>query len=282
MRTTKRVALSAIALTTALGLTACNSKDAPTATSTASSATSTPSTPESQNSSDSSSTTSESASETSQRGSEQAGEEKPTSEREDKNDKSALDASVSAIPSGPLTKAEIVKLGGYRTAGGDRGDFYSVLHVDSSGRGLVDIEYVLLDASGNEVGTVKDSISVNKGTNVIKVTRASGELPASAKKVRLKITKNAENSYATVTEVDPNMKVAQDPATKTAIVSGRYKTDGKGGNTSMTAICSDDQGVVQAATSPTKQLRTDGWNDYEVKFLMAVDNFKPTKCYVGS
>ena len=157
-----------------------------------------------------------------------------------------------------------------------------MLSINASGRGLVAMEYVLLDASGKQVGAIKDNFEVAPGQNVIKVTRGLGKVPEGTKKVRLQVTENSPNSYASVTEIDPNINIRMDPTTKSAVVSGRYKTDGKGSVISMNAVCSDANGVVQAANSPMKQLRAATWTPYEVKFLSAPLNYQPTKCYVGS
>lgn len=282
MFTTKRAAFAALALTATLGLTACNDSDAPGANS-SSSTTGNSSSSSNAGASESSSSNESSPTSSAESSSEAADTQaQPASEREDKNDKSAMDAEFAKLPAGPMTNAKILKLGGYRTVGGDHGDFYAVLSVDASETGLVDLEYVLLDGSGKEVGTVKDGFSVRKGENILKVTRGAGEVPASAKKVRLKVTKNQANSYATESEIDPVMKFALDPDTKTAVVTGRYKTVGKGSLTSLTGVCSDAQGVVQAATSPITKIRATEWTPYKIKFLMAPKGWTPTKCYVGA
>lgn len=305
MRTSKRAAFAALALTTTVGLTACNSSDAPPADSTSSSAASStdssaPSessngsannSSDSQSSSNSSSTSSSNSSSDSSQTSDGSSSssnaadttEQPADQRDDKNDKSALDAETSKIPAGPLTSAKIIKLGGYANQYDKTfGTFYSVLSINASARGLVAMEYVLLDASGKQVGAIKDNFAVAPGQNVVKVTRGLGKVPEGTKKVRLQVTKNSPNSYASVTEIDPNINIRMDPTTKSAIVSGRYKTDGKGSVISMNAVCSDANGVVQAANSPMKQLRAATWTPYEVKFLSAPLNYQPTKCYVGS
>lgn len=296
MRTSKRAAFAALALTTTIGLTACNSSDAPPADSSSASSSSNSSSADGgsgSSTSDSGSTaaaepsssTSSSSSSSSSSADGAAGDttQQPADQRDDKNDTSAMDAETSKIPAGPLTAAKIIKLGGYADEhGGDIGTFYSVLSVNASGRGLVDLEYVLLDASGKQVGTVTDNFSVAPGQNVIKVTRSLGKLPQSAKKVRLKVTKNAPNSYASVTEIDPRIDITMDQASKSAVVSGKYKTDGKGSVISMNAVCSDAKGIVQAANSPMKQLRAAEWTPFQVKFFSAPLNYSPTKCYVGS
>ncbi|REF32114.1 hypothetical protein [Calidifontibacter indicus] len=297
MRTSKRAAFAALALTTTIGLTACNSSDAPPADSTSSSAASStdssaPSessngsannSSDSQSSSNSSSDSSQTSDGSSSSSNAADTTEQPADQRDDKNDKSALDAETSKIPTGPLISAKIIKLGGYANQYDKTfGTFYSVLSINASGRGLVAMEYVLLDASGKQVGAIKDNFEVAPGQNVIKVTRGLGKVPEGTKKVRLQVTKNSPNSYASVTEIDPNINIRMDPTTKSAVVSGRYKTDGKGSVISMNAVCSDANGVVQAANSPMKQLRAATWTPYEVKFLSAPLNYQPTKCYVGS
>lgn len=280
MRTSKRAAFAALALTTTIGLTACNSSDAPPADSTSSSATSSQSSSAPSESSNGSSQTSDASSSSSNAADTT---EQPADQRDDKNDKSALDAETSKIPAGPLTSAKIIKLGGYANQYDKTfGTFYSVLSINASGRGLVAMEYVLLDASGKQVGAIKDNFAVAPGQNVIKVTRGLGKVPEGTKKVRLQVTENSANSYASVTEIDPNINIRMDPTTKSAVVSGRYKTDGKGSVISMNAVCSDANGVVQEANSPMKQLRAATWTPYEVKFLSAPLNYQPTKCYVGS
>ncbi|MBC9955893.1 hypothetical protein [Yimella sp. cx-51] len=136
--------------------------------------------------------------------------------------------------------------------------------------------------SNREGSRGETGFSVKKSENIIKVTRASGKVPSTAKKVRLTVTKNTANSYATETEINPKLTITQDPATKTPVVSGRYKTVGKGTITTLTSVCSDDAGVVHAATSPIPKIDAPESTDFKVKFLMAPNGFKPAKCYVGA
>lgn len=279
MRITQRVALATIAATTAVGLTACGGDSgAGKATTNPTSASST-STDTSASSPAESSTTD--ATDSSSAAVDSGATAQPKSDRADKGDKSAMDAETSKIPAGPMTGATILMLGGYRTGGG-YGDFYAVLGVNASGPGLVDIQYVLMDDSGKQLGTIDDNIAVNKGDNVIKVTRAVGKVPDSAKKVLLKVTKNESNEYATVTEIDPNITIGEDPDTKSPVISGKYRTVGKASVTSLNAICTDASGLVQTDDSPVDKIEAPDWTDYKVSFLSAPNGYKPTKCYVGS
>ena len=285
MRTHRRaIALPAIALAAALSMTACNEEmDAPPAAdpTATSSATQAPSTeqPTSPESSSPEATSPESATDG---GSATAA---PRSSREDANDKSGLDAETSAIPAGPVTGITIKKLGGYSKAQGKYGTFYSVLDVTSSERGLVTLEYVLLDASGKELKTVRDNMAVGGTAHELKVTRATGQLPPPSQgkvaKVRLRITTNAPNSFATVTSID-QIAPGYDSTMKTATVSGRYKTDGKASVVSLNAICSDAAGTVVAGSSPVDKIKAPTWTPFKVTLFDAPPTFHPTKCYVGS
>ncbi|KNX36371.1 hypothetical protein [Luteipulveratus halotolerans] len=284
MRTHRRaIALPAIALAAALSMTACNEEmDAPpaadpTATSSATQAPSTeqPTSPETSSPAASPESTTDGGSATAA----------PRSSREDASDKSGLDAEASAIPAGPVTDITIKKLGGYSKAQGQYGTFYAVLDVNSSARGLVKLEYVLLDASGKELKTVKDNMAVGGTAHELKITRATGQLPPPSEgkvaKVRLRITENDANSYATVTSID-QITPGYDSTMKTATVSGRYKTDGKGSVTTLNAICSDGAGTVVAGNSAVDRINAPTWTPFKVTLFDAPPSFHATKCYVGS
>lgn len=292
MSKSARTMAVAVALTASLGLTACNDDTPPETTTTESSAAesseqTSPETPseESEQSPESSQGESSPTSGESEPSADDSGSgeetDAPASGRDDKGDKSALDATQSSIPEGPMTQAKIIKMGGYSTSAG-RGEFYAVLSVDSSGPGLVDVEYELLDDSGEVIGTVKDNFAVSKGKNVIKVTRSSGEAPASTKKVRMKVTKNQKNSYATVTEIDPTITTSTDPDSKVPVLKGKYRTVGKASVVTLNAICSDANGVVQTANSPVDKIKAPEWTPFEIKMLLVKDGFTPKTCYVGS
>jgi hypothetical protein len=210
----------------------------------------------------------------------------PTSSREDSRDTSSLDAETSALPAGPVKTITIKKLGGYETEGGGHGNFYAVLDVDSSGPGLLDLEYVLLDKSGKALKTVKDNIAVGGTKDELKITQATGQLPPASEgkvaKVRLRVTKNAANQFATVTMIDPKITTSIDPASKVPVVNGRYKTSGKASVVNLNAICSDAKGRVIAGDSPVDKIKSPTWTGYQVRLFNAPDGYQPTKCYVGS
>lgn len=274
MRTSKRVAISAIALTAALGLTGCNSENAPTTTGTSSSSSS-------DNSSNNSS--SSSSSETSPSSSDSSPSSSEPNSGSSGTGKGGLDHEVSAIPSGPMTKMNVIQLGGYRSGTTDYTDFYAVLEIDATETGYVDVDYELLDASGNKVGSVDDHFAVSKGQKVIKVTSTlDDKVPASAKKVRLKVTSNEKNRYANTTQIDPTFKISENNGRP--VVSGRYKIEGDSDAIiiRLSAVCTDDKGVTRVASTSAKDVDTRDWAPFEIEFDVEAKGFKPTKCYVGS
>ncbi|WP_018156913.1 hypothetical protein [Demetria terragena] len=288
MRAIHRIAvLPLIAAATAASLTACQD-EAPPASPTSAAATSAAaesSTSESSAPAETAAPTESGSSSTS--ASDESASAVPESEREDAKSKSSIPAERSKIPAGPMTSVEVKTLGGYDASGdGEHGTFYAVLDVDSTEPGLVDLEYVLLDKSGKEIGAIKDGLNVGGTKDELKVTRASGELPPASEgkveKVQLRVTKNTANQFATVTTIDPKFEFATDPDGNFPIVKGRYKTEGKASVTNLTAICTDAQGIVHAASSPVEKIESPTWTPFEVKLILAPDGFKPAKCYVGS
>lgn len=202
----------------------------------------------------------------------------------DLKDKNAIPVQRTGLPDGPVTDIDVKLLGGYPTSD-DYGEFYAVLDVTSTERGLVELQYVMLDKAGNPLKTVKDSIAVGGTDHEMKVTRAAGELPDLGKveKVQLKVVSNRSNSYATVTQIKQNsLKIGTNSSTKTPTVSGKYRTVGKSSVTSMNVICVDDQGVVRTDNSPLDEIKAPSWTPFTVDMLSVDRGYQPTSCFVGS
>lgn len=274
MTSIRRVAGSAVVLTALLGLTACNDEDpvAPSAKASTPSASSTSSTDSSAPSTSPSTSAPAPA--------------KPAAKGSVK-DKTAIAAEQAALPAGPVTSIDVKLLGGYSSNDSGYGEFYAVLDVTSNKPGLTYLKYEMLDSSGKVLGNVETSIAVGGQGRELKITRAPGKLPpASAgtvSKVRLVVTKNSPNEFATVTQVEQSsLRIGQDPETNSPTVSGRYRTVGKANVISMNAVCVDAAGVVQSADSPVSKITAPQWTPFTVNLLYAKAGFTPKTCYVGS
>lgn len=277
MTSVRRVAGSAVVLTALLGLTACNGDDpvVPSATGSSKASSST-------SSSSSATAPSSSSSKSDAPSSSAATSAKPAS----KDAKSAFANEQGRIPPGPVTSIDVKLLGGYGNDTGF-GEFYSVLDVNSTEPGLMKLKYELLDSSGKVLGRVNTSIAVAGTGRELKVTRASGKLPPASSgtvaKVRLMVTENSSNSFATVTQIEPNsLKIGQDPDTKSPTVSGRYRTVGKGSVISMNVICVDAAGLVQSDSTPVSKITAPDWTPFTAEIIYAKVGFKPKTCYVGT
>jgi len=177
-------------------------------------------------------------------------------------------------------------LGGYGNGSG-YGEFYAVLDVTSTKPGLTNMKYDLLDSSGKVLGSVDTSIAVAGTGRELKVTRAPGKLPPASAgtvtKVRLAVTENSSNEFATVTEIQPgSLKIGQDQNTKSPTVSGRYRTVGKGSVINMNVICVDAQGLVQSDSTAVPKITAPNWTPFTTEIIYATPGFKPKTCYVGS
>lgn len=275
MTSIRRAAGSAVVLTCLLGLTACNGDNVAVSSSEASS--------KAPSSSASSSATAPSSSSTAPAApaapSSAATSEKPAS-------KGALANEQSKIPPGPVTSVDVKLLGGYGNGSG-YGEFYAVLDVTSTKPGLTQMRYDLLDSSGKALGSVDTSIAVAGTGRELKVTRAPGKLPPSSAgtvtKVRLAVTDNASNEFATVTQIEPgSLKIGQDPDTKSPTVSGRYRTVGKGSVVNMNVICVDAKGLVQSDSTAVPKITAPDWTPFTTQIIYAKAGFVPKTCYVGS
>lgn len=206
----------------------------------------------------------------------------PSSQRSDAGDKNALDASISKIPSGPMTKLSVVRLGGYAKKHTDEyGQFYAVLKVDGTEGGLVYLEYVVEDDQGKELTRIDDNISVGKGTDMYKITTVPGKVPHGAKKVRLVVKENKPNQFAQDNAVR-NVSWRMDEKLDLPVVTGQYKTAPGTTNTSINAVCFDAAGTPRAHSGPTDDIRAEDWSDFKVRLWDADENYKPTMCYAGT
>ncbi len=285
----RRVAMGAVVLTAALGLSACNDE---TVTSPPSGeATSSPSAPDAQHSApeDGGDTTTDQSEAPAPTENSQGDDDSSSDESATKGtikDKNAIPVQRAGLPEGPVTDIGVKLLGGYPSSD-EYGKFYAVLDVTSSEPGLIKLQYVMLDDSGKELKTVDDSIAVSGTAHELKVTRASGELPTADKgkvaKVRLKVVENKANSFATVTQIKPkSVKIGHDSSTNTPTVSGEYRTSGKGSVISMNAVCADKDGVVRTDSSPVPKIKAPSWTPFTVKLLTVERGYNPTTCFVGS
>lgn len=281
MISVRRSAYSVVAFAAVLSLAACNNSDtAASGGSSSSSSTSNSSAAPTGSSSPSSSPSSSS--------SPAAGTSTPAkpATKGSVKDNTAIPTEQMTIPAGPVTAINVKLLGGYDVGTGF-GEFYTALDVTSTTPGLMSLQYVMLDASGKTLKTVDDSISVAGTAHELKVTRAVGALPPASQgkvaKVRLVVKENAQNEYATVTQIEGGaVKIGRDASIDSATVSGRYRTIGKASVISMKAICVDAVGVVQTADSPLDKITAPNWTPFTVKFLSAKPGFTPKSCYVGS
>lgn len=279
MRTRRTSALAALAVTATLGLTACQDEAPPAP------GQPTPSASQSTDQAAPGATPTASGGASSTAPQSDGSSEAPASSRKDAKDTSAIDATISRIPAGPVSDISITKLGGYTSKySGNHGTFYAVLDVSANQPGLLDLEFVMLDANGKEVGTQKANLAHRGVANELKVVRALGAIPGgdTVKKVALRVTKNTPNRYATDAEIHPSIRGSYDSSSQTALVLGQYKTYGKGSVTSLNAVCSDAQGRVIAGNSPVSKIKADTWTDYKVSLFDAPKGYKPKHCYVGA
>ncbi len=272
MTTIRRATGSAIVLTALLGLTACNGDDVAVSSSKASSKAPT-------SSSSSLAKTPSTSSPGSASSTSAATSAKPAA-------KGSLANEQSKIPPGPVTSIDVKLLGGYGNGSG-YGEFYAVLDVTSTKPGLTNMKYDLLDSSGKVLGSVDTSIAVAGTGRELKVTRAPGKLPPASAgtvtKVRLAVTENTSNEFATVTEIKPgSLKIGQDPDTKSPTVSGRYRTIGKGTVVNMNVICVDAKGLVQSDSTAVPKITAPDWTPFSTQIIYAKVGFVPKTCYVGS
>lgn len=270
-----------VAASTALALSACQSETAGSGTSASPSATAT--------SAESSATGSQSSprpSESTPAGNSDVSSpsgsatDVPDSQREDSGDENAYKASVSAIPRGPMTAVHVERLGGYRAYSSSRmGTFYAVLKVDGTEGGIVELEYVLLDGSGKELGRVNDSINVGDGNGMIKVTQASGKAPEGTKWVKLLVKSNKKNMYAQDLGMD-SVAWHKDSTGKT-VVTGRYKTGPNHSLSSINAVCFDASGRPVADSGAVPEIKAPDWKTFDVELFDSTPSYQPTQCYAG-
>lgn len=279
MSTIRRAVTSAAAVGAVLGMTACtgDTKPSPSASQPASSSSSSSSAPSASPGSSSSSPKVPATSSAAPTTGATKGSDK---------DKGAIPVTQGALPPGPVTDIKVKLLGGYDSlTGAPYGEFYAVLDVTSTAKGLMDVDFVLVDAAGKDLKRVNQRIDVGGTAHELKIAIATGALPTAGDgkvaKVRLDVTENDANFAATVTQIQPGLKIGVNPEGGQPTVSGKYKTIGESEIATINAVCTDAQGVTRTGNAAVSDPSAPNF----VPFTITVDSkkgFVPKNCYVGS
>lgn len=183
--------------------------------------------------------------------------------------------------SGPLTRVEMVRWGGYKSTDG-MGTFFTVMKVDGTGSGVARGTFELLDQDGKVVKTFTNSFNVGKGTGMTKVSTTYQDVPSSVKRIRYRITHNEARTHFEDGRVVEN-------SVKTFAKNGHMWVSGKVGKNTrgyydgVHIACFDANGVPAAGSTAVNggQGSTGDFATFEY-MLDVPDTYKPSQCYASS